>query len=732
MAGPIRISIIGDGGKAKKEAKDTAGAYESAFGKIGDSVRLGVSKSFGGLRASASAGLGDLLGSVKGLPMLAAGAALGGGLIAGFTKALDLEDARGVLQAQLGLTGPESAKAGKIAGDLYKQAYGESVADVNDVLKDIFQSGLASIGDSENKIQGVAQAAFTLSKVMGEETLPITRAVSQMLKTGLAKNAKEAFDLLTRGQQLGINKSEDLLDTFNEYGTQFRKLGLSGADALGLINQLLQGGARDSDVAADAIKEFSIRAIDGSTLTAQGFKAIGLNADEMVKKLGAGGPTARKAFGEVLTAVNSISDPVKRNAAGVALFGTQWEDLGGAISKANLDTAAGSLGKVFDATSRANDSMTTTRTKLTQLSRTVQQTLVEAIAKYALPKLNELVSWFQGPGKFAIAAWAVGAAAALVDFGDKALAVAQATIPVMTKLGKIALLNAGALMLPVDPRRAKQLFDMAKGMDAWGESAKKGIGEARTQLQGWNESLKKTQTRIKFEADMEDLDKKITAARQQLKDPTLTATRRAKLEADIAQLERNKTAAIRQLGDPKLIATRTAKLNADKKSLDQKIAAAKAALNSKDLTRERRATLNATIKDLLKKKAEAQTAINSLKGKVVPITVKLKYEGGALKGQPGSSDLGGLFPARASGGPVRARQTYLVGEEGPELLTLGGMSGYITPTNKIAPSLLDNPVSGSAPVIINVYALTSGPEVGRATVDAIKEYERFNGAGWRN
>jgi phage-related minor tail protein len=398
VSGPIKIAIIGDGSKAKKEAKDVGDTYKSVFSKLGDSVRVGVSKSFGGLRASASSGVGDLLGAVKGLPALAVGAAVGGSLVVGFTKAMDLEDARGLLQAQLGLTAPESAKAGKIAGDLYKQAYGDSIQDVNETLKTVFQSGLAGIGDSATKIEGVTQSAFTLSKVMGEETLPITRAVAQMLKTGLAKNAKEAFDLLTRGQQLGINKSEDLLDTFNEYGTQFRKLGLSGSDALGLINQLLQGGARDSDVAADAIKEFSIRAIDGSTTTAQGFKAIGLNAKEMAKQIGAGGPAARTAFGQVLTALNGIEDPVKRNLAGVALFGTQWEDLGGAIGKANLGTAAKSLGDVAGATARANDATTTTSTKLSQVARTIQFTLTDAIAKYALPKLNEFVTWFQGPG----------------------------------------------------------------------------------------------------------------------------------------------------------------------------------------------------------------------------------------------------------------------------------------------------------------------------------------------
>jgi hypothetical protein len=36
------------------------------------------------------------------------------------------------------------------------------------------------------------------------------------------------------------------------------------------------------------------------------------------------------------------------------------------------------------------------------------------------------------------------------------------------------------------------------------------------------------------------------------------------------------------------------------------------------------------------------------------------------------------------GGPVSANQTYLVGEQGPELLSMGNFGGHVTPNNKIA------------------------------------------------
>lgn len=51
-----------------------------------------------------------------------------------------------------------------------------------------------------------------------------------------------------------------------------------------------------------------------------------------------------------------------------------------------------------------------------------------------------------------------------------------------------------------------------------------------------------------------------------------------------------------------------------------------------------------------------------------------------------SFGIGGLFGldgTRAMGGPVSAGGSYLVGEKGPEILTMGPKSGYITPNNKM-------------------------------------------------
>jgi hypothetical protein len=89
---------------------------------------------------------------------------------------------------------------------------------------------------------------------------------------------------------------------------------------------------------------------------------------------------------------------------------------------------------------------------------------------------------------------------------------------------------------------------------------------------------------------------------------------------------------------------------------------------------------------------------------------------------------------RALGGPVLSGKTYLVGERGPELLTMGAFSGNIIPNDRIGtvPNLSAGGGSSSGGVTnisINVNAGmgTDGAEVGRQVVEAIRKYERRSG-----
>jgi TP901 family phage tail tape measure protein len=91
-------------------------------------------------------------------------------------------------------------------------------------------------------------------------------------------------------------------------------------------------------------------------------------------------------------------------------------------------------------------------------------------------------------------------------------------------------------------------------------------------------------------------------------------------------------------------------------------------------------------------------------------------------------------PGRRMGGPVAAGNPYVVGEAGPELF-VPTVTGRIIPNHDLRSSMTGRgggAVSAAGGSMINVTVNaglgTSGAEVGRQIVDAIKQYERRNGS----
>ncbi|MFB7452845.1 phage tail tape measure protein [Streptomyces sp. NPDC056194] len=344
-----------------------------------------------GIEQGAEQGAEQGSGALAAFGWAAAGAAVGAALMVGISEAMEQGQIKATLNAQLGATGPAAEKYGQAAGALYADAIVDSVQTGADIVKGIAQQGLLPPEATQEQITTMGKRVADTAAVMGEDVSAVARAVGTMLKTGVAKSADEAMDVLVRGTQTGTNAAEDLLDTFSEYSTQFRDLGLDAQTAMGLMQQGLQGGARDADTVADGLKEFAIRAKDMSEGSVEAFKAIGLNATEMAATFTEGGPKATAALDTVLTRLKGIEDPAKRNALAVGLFGTKAEDLQGALWSLDPSTAVAALGQVKGATDAAGDTMRdTAANRLEAFKRGLMQGLVDVIGTYVVPALMSL------------------------------------------------------------------------------------------------------------------------------------------------------------------------------------------------------------------------------------------------------------------------------------------------------------------------------------------------------
>ncbi|MFM9643132.1 phage tail tape measure protein [Streptomyces turgidiscabies] len=282
----------------------------------------------------------------------AIGAGVAGALGVGVAQAMDMSAANAKLQTQLGIGNAEAAELSKVSAHIYANAWGESTADVNEAIKGVYQN-IGDVSGVKGGLEGVTTKVMALSEAFDQDLGGTTAAVGQMLKTGLAKNANEALDIITVGFQKGVDKSGDLLDTFNEYGVQFKSLGLNGQQAMGILSQGLKGGARDADLVADSLKEFNLRARDITSTAPAGFKALGLNAKQMAADVAAGGPRATEALQKTLDALRKYPDSSKKASVAAAIFGTQSEDMQKALLSIDPSHAVNALGKVEGAADKA-------------------------------------------------------------------------------------------------------------------------------------------------------------------------------------------------------------------------------------------------------------------------------------------------------------------------------------------------------------------------------------------
>ena len=249
----------------------------------------------------------------------------------------DYNKAMNQLSASTGATGDELDALGESVKNIYAQNLGE---DFNDVAEGLAATQKASDLAGEALEQATA-AGFVLRDTFDYDISESARAASALMKN-FNISAEEAYGLIATGAQNGADKNGDLLDTLNEYSAQFAALGLSADQFMGSLVEGADAGLFSIDKVADAVKEFNIRAKDGSDSSAEAFKGLGLNSGKMFAAFAAGGETAQAAFFDTVEALNKLEDPLKRNEIGVALFGSQFEDLEAGILPVlgDIETAA--------------------------------------------------------------------------------------------------------------------------------------------------------------------------------------------------------------------------------------------------------------------------------------------------------------------------------------------------------------------------------------------------------
>ena len=262
--------------KANEDAIDRLGQEMEEAEEQTDDFAESLSDS--GDMAEDSSGKFEKVGSVVagvGTAIAAAAAAIGAAVVVASVELIKLGDeynkAVNQISASTGATGTELEELGVIAQKVYTNNFGDSLEDVAEGLS-VVQKTTGLVGD---ELQKATESGFALRDTFGYDLQESARAANALMKN-------------------------------------------FGVTAAGVFS---------IDKVGDAVKEFNLRAKDGSNTTIEAFQALGMNADEMTKRFAAGGESAEEAFFEVVNALNNMDDPIAKNTAAVNLFGTQFEDL---------------------------------------------------------------------------------------------------------------------------------------------------------------------------------------------------------------------------------------------------------------------------------------------------------------------------------------------------------------------------------------------------------------------
>lgn len=275
-------------------------------------------------------------GAIIGTAAITAASAIGGMAI---NTAADIDKAMDSYVASTGVAKEETGEYEEVLKNIYKNNYGESFQDIADSMAQV----KTQIGEINNTdLQNITEDALALRDTFGFEVNESVRA-AKMLMDQWGLSADEAYNLIAQGAQQGLDKNGDLLDSINEYSVHFKQNGLSATDMFNTFKLGAESGAFSIDKVGDAIKEMGIRMKDGSATDS--LKAMKLDAKDIEKAFGEGGERASWAFGQVVEGLKNIKDPIEQNTAGVAIFGTMWEDLG-----KDAVLAMTSYGEAFDET----------------------------------------------------------------------------------------------------------------------------------------------------------------------------------------------------------------------------------------------------------------------------------------------------------------------------------------------------------------------------------------------
>lgn len=420
--------MLGAGDDARKMAADLGRAEKAADGVMGALTAIGT-----GGAALVAGGLGAVIGTI----------------VSQVDEVIERTDRPGVTAALFGLDPRDRDRVIAMANDLYRDAYGESIdaaAEAVAVIDRLWGDSLTT-----EQLRALTADVLTFTDTTGQGFIETINAARAMVASGLVPNVREAFNVITLGQQDLLDLSGDWLDTLREFSPNFVKLGFDGRRAFDFLSQANTAGFRDLDRAANLVLEFGVSVGELTDDQKDALKELGINWRTFQEDVLGGGDAAFESLDMVLDRLRKLDD-AEVERVGAALFKTPFEDsTARAVKQLNLiDEALGTntqslrdaatAGDIFAAdmfavtestgdelSQFAQDAQTGLGDEWSAMWRQIKESVTDVVEPIVMPLLEGIINWFD-ENKEQVQEWI-----------DAFIGWAEEEIPnLMTKLGEFA------------------------------------------------------------------------------------------------------------------------------------------------------------------------------------------------------------------------------------------------------------------------------------------------------
>jgi TP901 family phage tail tape measure protein len=333
---------------------------------------------------------GDSLSTGLSLPLA------GIGTIAGMS-AMDMDGALRLMVGSLGATGKEAEQLKNDMRAVWNDGFGDNPEEVARSIA-LIKQNIKGINDGE-ELQKVTKNMLILAKTTDSDMSEATRGVNQLMHN-FGLTAQEAMDLFTKGQQKGLNFSNEMFDNISEYAPLFKDMGFSAGEYFAILENGTKNGAYNLDYINDLMKEFNVRVQDGSEKTSDAFGEMSKETQNLFKEFENGEATTEDLFKAVIPELEKMDDQVKANQIAVELFGTKMEDMGSETVYAldNMNDSFENTEGAMDALAKSQEEAFGIKFKKTLRSvleavEPIGEELLE-MADEVTPKIEELADWF--------------------------------------------------------------------------------------------------------------------------------------------------------------------------------------------------------------------------------------------------------------------------------------------------------------------------------------------------